>query len=176
MYYTGEGDKGTSKLFKLRKPLQKSEQIFEVLGTLDELNSFLGLCSIEAKKQRDVYKEIKKVQNNLFICQAHFAGAEVKIPKNLVIELEFKIKEITKIIRPKKNFVVPGGSKLSVYLDIARTLTRRTERQALRLSFKERKKSNQLVFIYLNRLSSFFYVLARYANDICNQRESVPRY
>jgi len=176
MYYTGKGDNGTSELFKGKNRLSKGSQIFEVLGSLDELNSFLGLCSVEAKDYTSIFEEIIIEQNNLFICQAFFAGVKVSVPPDLVSSLEKRLGVFSSKIKPRKSFVVPGGSRLSATLDIARTLARKTEREALRLPLKDRLKDSENIYIYLNRLSSFFYVLARYANDLAFEREVAPYY
>ncbi len=176
MYYTGKGDKGTSKLFKSKDRIDKGEQIFEVLGTLDELNSWLGLVSMEAGQNQNILDIIRETQNNLFTCQAHFAQADVNIPKDLVNKLEEDIKNISKNIKERNEFVLSGGSKLSASLDVARTLARRAERQALKLDIEAKKEVNKLIFVYLNRLSSLMYVLARLANDIYKQQEKSPRY
>ncbi|MFP4514805.1 MAG: cob(I)yrinic acid a,c-diamide adenosyltransferase [Parcubacteria group bacterium] len=176
MYYTGKGDKGTSKLFNSKDRLNKAEQIFEVLGSLDELNSWLGLSSVEAKDNPEILETIKKTQNDLFTCQAHFARSDVKIPEDFVSSLEEKIAKISEKIKPRNSFVLSGGSKLSANLDIARTLARRVERQALKLSDEDKKEVNEIVFVYLNRLSSLFYVLARLANDIYEAKETAPQY
>lgn len=176
MYYTGKGDSGTTKLFSGQARISKSEPIFALLGSLDELNSYLGLASVAAHPYRDIYQEIRREQEHLFICQAHFAKADTKIPADLLSELEARIAKISQLIRPRKSFVIPGGSYLSATLDIARTLARKCERYALSLSDKEKADYNQLIFVYLNRLSSFFYVLARYANDLAQVDEGAPQY
>jgi len=176
MYYTGKGDKGTTKLFNSKDRVDKGEQIFEVLGSLDELNSWLGLTFVEAEEGLEILEIIRKTQNDLFTCQAHFARSEVKIPKDFVSSLEEKIAQISNKIKPRASFVLSGGSKLSASLDVARTLARRAERQALKLSDEDKKEVVETVFIYLNRLSSLLYVLARLANDIYEAKESVPKY
>ena len=176
MYYTGKGDKGTTKLFNSKDRVDKGEQIFEVLGSLDELNSWLGLTFVEAEDGLEILEIIRKTQNDLFTCQAYFARSEVKIPKDFVSSLEEKIAQISNKIKPRTSFVLSGGSKLSASLDVARTLARRAERQALKLSDEDKKEIDEIVFRYLNRLSSLLYVLARLANDIYEAKESVPEY
>ncbi|MCF7795258.1 cob(I)yrinic acid a,c-diamide adenosyltransferase [Patescibacteria group bacterium] len=176
MYYTGKGDKGTTKLFNSKDRVDKGEQIFEVLGSLDELNSWLGLSSVEAKDDTEILELIKKIQNDLFTCQAHFARSDVKIPEDFVSSLEEKIAKISEKIKPRDSFVLSGGSRLSANLDIARTLVRRAERQALKLSDEDKRQVNEIIFVYLNRLSSLLYVLARLANDIYEAKESKPQY
>jgi cob(I)alamin adenosyltransferase len=176
MYYTGKGDKGTTKLFNSKDRVDKGEQIFEVLGSLDELNSWLGFSSVEAKEHKEILEIIRKIQNDLFTCQAHFARSDVKIPKDFVSNLEETIAKISEKIKPRSSFVLSGGSKLSANLDIARTLARRAERQAIRLSDEDKRQVNEIIFVYLNRLSSLLYVLARLANDIYKAKESRPQY
>ena len=176
MYYTGKGDKGTSKLFNSASRINKSEQIFSVLGTLDELNSFVGFCSTLAGNYDDLFKVLKIEQNRLFSLQAHFAGARLGFTPEIIAELESSINNLSKKIKPRNSFVVPGGSQLSAALDVARTLARRAEREALGLREEEKNRYNQLSFVYLNRLSSWFYVLARYANDLAGVDENAPQY
>lgn len=175
-YYSGKGDNGNSQLFSGGELLAKSEPIFEVLGSLDELNSYLGLCSIEAEPDSIILREIKKIQESLFICQAHFAKADNLISPNLLSDLELSLEKIAKIIKPRDSFVISGGTRLSALLDVARTLARKCERCALLLNEKEREAYEKIVFVYLNRLSSYLYVLARYANDLGGVCESSPQY
>ncbi|NCU39671.1 cob(I)yrinic acid a,c-diamide adenosyltransferase [Candidatus Falkowbacteria bacterium] len=176
MYYTGRGDAGSSKLFNSSARLSKSEQIFATLGALDELNSYLGLASTYSKKGSRIYNALKKEQNNLFILQAHFAKAHLIISPNLISGLEEDIKKWEKEVGPLNNFVVSGGSKLSAILDVSRTIARRAEREALLLDVKIKITYNKLAFVYLNRLSSWLYVLARLANKKANSQERAPQY
>ena len=176
LYYTGNGDNGKSKLFDAKEDFSKSEPIFLVLGSLDELNSHLGLCSCEAAQDSFIYQAIKREQENIFICQAHFAKSEIKIPNGFLSELELSIAKLAKLIKPRDSFVLPGGSRLSALLDVARTLARKCEREALSLSEEERSLYEKIVFVYLNRLSSFLYVLARLANDLAKVEEDAPLY
>ena len=178
MYYTGKGDKGTSKLFNSKDRLLKSDLVFDVLGSLDELNSYLGLCAVEAgtKETKNIFEIIKEIQNNLFICQAHVAQSEILIPLDLLTKTEEKINKISQLIKPRNSFVISGGSRLSACLDIARTQARKTERRAVALENKANLKVDTSLIAYLNRLSSLLYVLARLANDICELEEEAPMY
>ncbi len=176
LYYSGNGDDGKSKLFDAKENLPKSQTIFSVLGSLDELNSYLGLSACEAPQDSFIYQAIKREQENIFICQAHFAKSEIKIPDNLLSDLELSIAKVAKLIKPRDSFVLPGGSRLSALLDIARTLARKCERKALSLSEEERNSYEKIVFVYLNRLSSQLYVLARLANDLAKVGEDTPLY
>ncbi len=176
MYYTGKGDKGTTKLFNSVERISKADNIFEVLGSLDELNSWLGYCAIEAQDWSDINKIIIDTQQTLFICQAYFAESDVQVPKNILVNIEKKIKEIGQTIKPRDSFVLSGGSKLSALLDISRTIARKVERRAVKLSDYNLKNNNQLILAYLNRLSSLLYVLARQANDRYQIKENKPSY
>ncbi len=157
----------------------------EALGTLDELNSLLGICKIKAVDFRfeikintvtrdSIDKIIEDVQNNLFIIQAAIAGADKKITKEKISEIELIINEIEKQLPPIKNFFLSGGSGLSTYLDYARTIIRRTERRVVALS--ETQKVNAEILAYLNRLSSLFYALARFVNNKSGMPEKPPLY
>ncbi|MDD2681260.1 MAG: cob(I)yrinic acid a,c-diamide adenosyltransferase [Bacilli bacterium] len=176
MYYTGKGDDGTSNLLNPKIRIIKSDYIFEVLGSLDELNSWLGLCAVEAKSLPEILEIVKNIQNQLFICQAYFAEAKVVIDVNLITATEEIIDRLSKLIKPKKSFILSGGSKLSVLFDVARTLARKTERRALQLQKIDKRQVNSLVLAYLNRLSSLLYVLARFVNELAKQEEEEPKY
>lgn len=176
MYYTGQGDKGTSTIFNSSERLTKSDPIFELLGSLDELNSWLGFCAVEAESQLEIQKIIQETQNNLFICQAFFAQAKVIIPTNLLSQTEIEINRISQLIKPRNSFVLSGGSRLSALLDVGRTLARKVERRAVALDKKSSRELNELILSYLNRLSSLLYVLARLANDVYKVTEKSPDY
>ena len=176
MYFTGKGDKGTSSLYNLSERISKADEIFEVLGSLDELNSYLGLASIEALEIGFVYNIIKKTQQNLFIVQAYFAKSNIEIPENILQETEDIIEDISKKIKLRNSFVLSGGSRLSALLDVSRTLARKTERRAVSLNDRYRNNLDEKVFAYLNRLSSLLYVLARFANDYNDLEEDKPNY
>lgn len=174
MYYSGKGDQGTSKLFRSKERMLKSDLIFEVLGSLDELNSWLGFCAVEANDYQEIHEIIKTTQNNLFICQAYFAQADTLIPDYFLSHVEDQINRISPLLKERKTFVLSGGSRLSSTLDVARTLARRVERRVVSLG--KRQELEQLVLAYLNRLSSLLYVLARLANDLQEIEEQAPKY
>lgn len=176
MYYTGKGDNGTSNLINPKNRIIKSDLIFEVLGSLDELNSWLGLCAVEAIDIPEILGIIKDIQNQLFICQAYFAEAKIIIPADLVLITESAINKLSQSITPKRSFVLSGGSKLSALFDVARTMARKTERRVIKLQEITKAELNVLVTAYLNRLSSLLYVLARFANELEGQTEEAPKY
>jgi cob(I)alamin adenosyltransferase len=176
MYYTGDGDKGTYTILNSKTRLEKSSPIFGLLGDLDELNSYLGLCSVEAFDFLEIQKDIKDIQHNLFIIQACFAKANVDFPITALNKTEERIKEIALNIEKRESFVLSGGSRLSSTLDIARAIARRAERRAVGIRNSYNKEINPTIFAYLNRLSSLLYVLARLANDLNSMKEEAPNY
>jgi len=176
MYYTGDGDKGTSTILNSKTRLEKSSPIFGLLGDLDEFNSYLGLCSVEAFDFLEIQKDIKDIQHNLFIIQAYFAKANVDFPITALNKTEERIKEIALNIEKRESFVLSGGSRLSATLDIARAIARRAERRAVGIRNSYKQEINSAIFAYLNRLSSLLYVLARLANDLHSIKEESPNY
>jgi cob(I)alamin adenosyltransferase len=176
MYYTGKGDGGTTTLFGSKDRISKQDPVFAALGSIDELNSWLGLCSVKAFEDSDaeinkhIFSILKSLQEKLFIIQAQLAGAEKEIRLEQVTELETTINAIAEILIPRKSFVVPGGSELSAMLDVGRTLARRTERFVLAANPSDALKA------FLNRLSSVMYILARRVNDLKHITETGPSY
>lgn len=176
MYYTGAGDSGTSTIFNSRERISKGNFVFELLGSLDELNSWLGLCAVEASDFVEIKSILRETQNTLFTIQAYFAQANVDFSKVKLDNIEGELKNISSKIRIRESFVLSGGSRLSAVLDIARSIARRAERCAVRMSDEQKQGINPLVLAYLNRLSSLLYVLARLANDLSGVEEDSPTY
>lgn len=181
-FFTGSGDGGKSKIGKRR--ISKADFLFEVLGSLDELNSWLGLCRIEAGKNKKLAEFsliLKEIQNSLFIVQAEIAAAgfgfkkkKIKISSEKTIFLETAIKKIDALLPKLNKFVIPGGNELTARLDFARALSRRVERQAVNFSRKKKLSGETLKF--LNRLSSCLFALARYVNFRLGIKEENPSY
>jgi cob(I)alamin adenosyltransferase len=178
MLYTGKGDKGETKLYHCDQSLSKSSQIAEALGTLDEINSLLGWCKtkIEANYivvgKQNLPAVLEETQNSLFSIQAELAGAPKKLSKVELSRAEALIKAVDKELPPIKSFVIPGGTELSAMLDVARTVARRAERQAVSVS----EHLQPLSLSYLNRLSSLLYALARLVNHRAGIKERKPEY
>ncbi len=175
MYYTGKGDGGTTTLFGSKDRVSKQDAIFAALGSLDELNCWLGFCATKAASDTETtILEIKelliRLQEHLFIIQAELAGADKKIELVQSEELESIINYIAPQLKERKSFTIPGGSELSASLDFGRALARRCERAVLAIEPSEHIKK------YLNRLSSVLYVLARRVNDCKNINEQSPSY
>src|SRR3989344_6023526 len=111
MLYTRTGDDGTSGLFGTSKRFSKDSSVYDALGTVDELNSLLGLCRAHPHRLNPdigISHEIKKVQERLFIIQAELAGAKKSITKLQVEELEGTIDYIERLLRNPHAFVIPG--------------------------------------------------------------------
>jgi cob(I)alamin adenosyltransferase len=167
--YTKTGDKGDTGLFGGGRVPKYSLRI-EAYGTVDELNSFIGLAYIEVK-DNEVKAVLEKIQNELFAVGANLAAPDSENDKNRAIppvtedfikDAENAIDNFDGKLKPLKNFILPGGSKGAAFLHICRTVCRRAERKAVELKSKEIVNDNILIF--LNRLSDLFFVLARYEN------------
>jgi cob(I)alamin adenosyltransferase len=157
--YTRKGDKGETNLLSKRIPKDSLE--IEVLGVVDEASSFLGLAAAFLKEQY-LKNKITQVQRSLFKLGSIIAGARLSISKSQVMKYEKEIDAWTRAMPPVKNFIYPGGSRPAALVFIGRTVVRRAERLIVKLS-KERKL-NSNVLIYINRLSDYLFVLARYIN------------
>lgn len=183
MLYTGKGDKGTSKLFNTPsgERLSKGSDVFEALGTLDELNSFLGLCRAGSGKttyslgDQLFFNIVFRFQQDLFIAQAELAGADMTMPKEKVEYLEWVSNEAEKLLPPITTFFIPGAGELGALFDTARAVSRRTERAVVRVRESGAKISDETC-AYLNRLSSALYALARLSNHFSGITETPPTY
>jgi len=173
--YTKKGDAGKTTLYNSSKRISKGELIFSVIGTVDEANSQLGLVSSQINKNLPHAKILKnkifQVQNNLFKVGAILAGAKVSIPASVVSKYEKEINAWIKIMPERKNFILPGGTVAAAEMFVARSIVRRLERNLITLSETQKIKPSVLVFV--NRLSSYLYVLARYLNFQEKEQEIV---
>ena len=190
MLYTRKGDNGTTKTFGCDQRISKSSAIAEALGSLDEINSFLGICKIRAKDSEFTVGDLKidlivhDIQQTLFIIQAELAGADKKVTEEKVTRLETIVDSIEKILPPIKTFFISGGSELAALFDIARTIARRAERRVVAVSEDSVTNSGQAgvkkvspeTLKYLNRLSSVLYALARLSNHLAGVSEQAPVY
>jgi len=169
--YTKTGDTGKTSLVEGTR-LSKSDDRIEAYGTVDELNSFLGLLADhEVNKKR--YPILKSIQDNLFVIGANLASDPTKktskVPpiENKDIEiLETEMDEMDSHLPELRHFVLPGGHVAVSLAHVARTVCRRAERCVIRLS--EHDEVPELVVIYLNRLSDYFFVLSR---KMCQELE-----
>lgn len=181
-YYTAKGDGGSTKLFNCPdgQRISKGDGIFEVLGGVDELNCYVGWAKAVSSRssfphgERDeIMSALSEIQENLFIVQAELAGADKQLTESKVAMLEGVIADFADKFPALKSFVIPGASEIGSILDVARAVSRRVERLYVR---EFGKKQNAALSSYLNRLSSVFYVLARYANFAHGAAEKPPEY
>lgn len=170
-FYTGQGDNGKTALFDSGGRTPKTNLVFEALGALDELNSYLGICKTLANEEK-IKDVLKNAQENLFIIQAELGGAKMALTENKIKELEKIIDEFGSFVGQITKFTIPGGDSLSVHLDFARALARSVERRAAAL----KNQISPTALAYLNRLSSLLFVLARYVNKKARVTENHPKY
>ncbi len=182
MLYTRKGDKGDTSIFGCDQRFSKSSAIAEALGTLDEVNSFLGVCKIKSEgvdisiKKESLTDILNKVQQNLFIVQAEIASVKKTIEKDKVKQIEIIVDAIEKELPPVKSFFVSGGTELTASIDFARTLARRAERRVVAVSEEGIVKVGEHTLAYLNRLSSLLYALTRLVNLKSGITEQSPTY
>jgi len=158
--YTKTGDKGTTGLLTGER-IEKDNIRVEAYGTIDEINSALGLARVWCTKEA-VQDIIYNVQQTLMMVMADLAslGSDVHyISEEHSNQLEQFIDQLDAQLPPLQAFIIPGGNAGAAALDLARTVTRRAERQVLRLARQE--KVNEHVLITLNRLSDLCFMLAR---------------
>jgi cob(I)alamin adenosyltransferase len=177
MLYTGKGDGGTTKAFGPDQPrISKASELPEALGSLDELNAFLGYTKTRAGDIAHIRDILRTVQEKLFIVQAETAGAEKRLSQEDVLAVEQIVNDIEQEISPLKGFSIAGGTELSALLDVARTLARRAERRLVAVAESGLRELSPETRAYMNRLSSLLFALARLANHLAGVPEENPRY
>jgi len=163
--YTKTGDKGETSLIG-GKRVPKYDDRVEAYGTIDELNSHLGLIRdlLEDEKTREIVLDL---QNQLFVAASIVASDSEETMKKMpqispenISSLELMMDEMNEDLPQLKNFVLPGGHVLASQAHIARTICRRAERLSLKATNADIEAVN-MVTKYLNRLSDFLFILAR---------------
>jgi cob(I)alamin adenosyltransferase len=156
-FYTGKGDAGITSTLKTAS-LSKSEPVIELLGTLDEACAFLTLATLHFKD--GVQKELVcQVERDLNVLMAEVAGdTKSSLTVERVDWLEGRIKDLGETILRTSEFIHHWEHSSTALLNIARTVLRRAERIAV-VCFEEKSIANPQVLRYLNRLSSFIFVL-----------------
>jgi len=162
-----------------RRQVSKSDIRIESYGTIDELNSFIGLLgdSIQDEHSKTILKEI---QDRLFTIGSSLASDPDKAPQMKIPDLkeedvqllEKEIDAMEKVLAPMKSFILPGGHIAVSTAHIARCVCRRAERICVNLKEKE-SVVEPLILKYLNRLSDYLFVLARYTGHLLNAEEIV---
>ncbi len=173
--YTRTGDAGQTSLVSGNR-VSKDDVRVEAYGTIDELNSNIGVLLHSTKlDDQNVITLLRKAQNKLFNIGAYLANDAPDatlygLTQEDVDELEHMMDVMSQELPPMRGFILPGGSRLSAQADRCRTVTRRAERRVVTLA--RSAQVQPLVLEYLNRLSDFFFVFARY-NNIQNQVEEI---
>ena len=169
--YTRTGDAGETALGNGNRVPKHSLRV-SAYGTVDETNACVGLARLYATG--NIEAELARIQNDLFdlgadLCRPDMdrdAGAEhppLRVTEAQVERLEAEIDTMNKALEPLRSFILPGGSALAAHLHLCRTVSRRAERLATELATIE--SVNPAVRKYLNRVSDWFFVAARIAND-----------
>ncbi|TGM59849.1 cob(I)yrinic acid a,c-diamide adenosyltransferase [Leptospira adleri] len=164
--YTKKGDFGQTSLATGAKVL-KSDRRVELYGTADELNSTIGVVKAFLPKESMLHSPLETIQNLLFELGSELAGFRPK-EESCILEidvsfLEQEIDQMQEKLTPLKKFILPGGTKASSFLHISRTVSRRLEREMVRYK-EEGLDILSPPMIFMNRLSDYFFVAARYAN------------
>jgi cob(I)alamin adenosyltransferase len=172
--YTKTGDDGTTGLFGGGR-ISKDAVRLESYGTVDELNSILGIARCY-NADREMDSMLHRIQNDLFNLGADLATpmsvksrSVVRIRSTETRVLEDWIDRMEAGLPVLANFILPGGTATAAHLQLARSVCRRAERLVVKLSREE--KMNKTVIVYLNRLSDLLFVLARWENHRVGQEE-----
>jgi cob(I)alamin adenosyltransferase len=180
MLYTRTGDAGTTALFG-GKRVSKDDPRVEAYGTVDELNSVIGVA-VSVMRRRKLITALQGVQNELFNIGSELASASAKRAdvaalftdaEGKIAALEALTDEYDGKLPTLRTFILPGGSRAGALLHLCRTVCRRAERSVVTLGRTE--KVSPAIVAYLNRLSDLLFALARYENRAAKKPESVWR-
>ncbi len=168
--YTKTGDQGKTSLIGGTK-VSKADLRIESYGTVDELNSFVGLCK-DLLKELTATDTLQEIQDRLFTIGAELACDPGKTTKISIPDLherdigllEKEIDQMESVLEPLKTFILPGGHPSVSHIHIARTICRRAERCCVRLAHETTVEP--IIIKYLNRLSDYLFVLARYCGHL----------
>lgn len=166
--YTRTGDKGQTRIGDGRQ-LSKSDARIEAIGTVDELNSWMGMLLYTLNRSNDLHpvqmQKLEAIQHRLFDL-----GGELAMPGYQLIREEFTrdleklIDELNAPLPPLENFTLPGGGHTACHAHMARTVARRAERRIIALA-ETGEEINAPLLSYINRLSDLLYVLARHCAE-----------
>jgi cob(I)alamin adenosyltransferase len=176
--YTKTGDKGSTSLIGGTKVL-KSDLRIEAYGTIDELNSYIGLCS-DLLADESSKKILREIQDRLFTIGSSLAcdpekETKMKIPdlrEEDIVLLEKEIDSMDEQLPELKSFILPGGHPAVSHIHIARCICRRAERNCVRLQ-NEISEDSPLIIKYLNRLSDYLFELSRFVAHQLNAEEII---
>ncbi|PIT98971.1 MAG: ATP:cob(I)alamin adenosyltransferase [Bdellovibrionales bacterium CG10_big_fil_rev_8_21_14_0_10_45_34] len=174
--YTRSGDQGMSSLIGGQK-VSKNHYRLRAYGSLDELNSFLGLAHVKCEFS-EIGEQVLAIQSDLFVIGSHLAcedaALSAKLPQlseDRISVIERDIDKFDATLSPLKNFILPGGSEGSALLHVCRTICRRAEREIV--AMHESEKTDVRYVEYLNRLSDYLFVAARAENQHRNVKDTV---
>jgi ATP:cob(I)alamin adenosyltransferase len=178
--YTGTGDSGKTSLVG-GKRVSKTDVRIESYGTVDELNSYIGLLMTELKDEADI-KFLEFVQHKLFTIGSYLATdqkntelrIESKVTEESITRIEREIDRIDDMLPRMKNFVLPGGCRSAGLSHICRTVCRRAERRIYAVA--EVSDIEEFVLIFVNRLSDYMFVLGRKECIVNNGKEIIWDY
>jgi cob(I)alamin adenosyltransferase len=170
--YTRTGDDGTTALGSGRR-VAKYDLRVECYGTLDETNAAIGLARLHTQSDQALDAMLARIQNDLFdlgaeLCypdESKDARGRLSVSDGQVERLESEIDTLNRKLQPLRSFVLPGGTQAASFLHLARTISRRAERLMVALAARPNEPVGGSALRYINRLSDFLFVAARYAND-----------
>jgi len=171
--YTRTGDAGTTGLGTGER-VRKDALRIAAYGTVDETNAAIGMVRIHLAGHPGLDAKLGRVQNDLFDLGADLCVPDrgekpkfepLRVSDDQVARLEAEIDEMNAELKPLKSFVLPGGSPASAALHVARTVSRRAEREMVALAAQEGEPVSAAALKYINRLSDFLFVAGRYVND-----------
>lgn len=160
--YTKTGDTGTTSLMNGVR-VSKTDDRIELLGTIDELNSLLGLAKVLMCEKGKA--NISEIQQDLIVMMSGIAdprNADYKFQDDMITKLEKKIDKMEEAFPREHKFVLYGGTEVSARLDVARAVARRVERRFRKVN--QVYGADQKAMQYINRLSDYLYVYARYVD------------
>ncbi|GEN89524.1 cob(I)yrinic acid a,c-diamide adenosyltransferase [Oceanobacillus sp. FSL W8-0428] len=166
--YTRTGDKGQTAL--IGGKASKDDVRVEAYGSIDEINSFTGLAIAYLNQNifEDIIQDLVKIQHELFDCGTELSNVSKKerpyeLTEDIVTYLEERMDSLIEEAPELEKFILPGGSQAASALHVARTVTRRAERQMVTL-YHEAEELNPIPLKYINRLSDYFFAAARVVN------------
>ncbi len=164
--YTKKGDRGETSIIGKKKGetirISKASALIDTIGAIDEANSYLGIVAFKLGNKSS---QIKEIQRSLFTIGSILAGANI-LPKGFITKkLELDIDRMDRELPKLTNFIIPGGSEISSHLMYARVLVRKAERRIVFLTQHCKFKFQGSILVFMNRLSDYLFVLARWVNN-----------
>ncbi len=186
--YTKTGDQGTTRLVD-GTCVDKFNPRVEAYGTVDELNSAVGFLNSLFKdkttsphfsKYEALYSDLLKIQHWLFNAGSLLATEKIdvraKLPQITASQIQFleeRIDQMTAVLPALKNFILPGGDICSSQAHLCRTICRRAERRSAEVILPVDRVLEDPVLVFLNRLSDYFFTVARYLNTLAHHPETI---